>query len=130
MAERNAWDALSDSTRREILLMLRNAPCSAGQIAEQFSISKPSISHHLNLLREAGLVRSEKRGQHNYYMLIPETFAELRAFLSLFPDAADDARTTLPAEAAPTREKPKAPAPAKKQEEAPPKKRASVPVYF
>ena len=128
MAERNAWDALSDSTRREILLLLRTAPCSAGQIAEHFSISKPSISHHLNLLREAGLVRSEKRGQHIYYMLIPEAFAELKAFLSLFPDAADDAMTTLPAEAAVTREKPKAPA--KKQEEAPPKKRASVPVYF
>ena len=128
MAERNAWDALSDSTRREILLMLRDAPCSAGQIAEQFSISKPSISHHLNLLREAGMVRSEKRGQHIYYMLIPETFTALKEFLSLFPETANEAMTALPAEAAATREYSKAPA--KKQEEAPVKKRSSVPVYF
>ena len=127
MAERNAWDALSDSTRREILLMLCNAPCSAGQIAEQFSISKPSISHHLNLLREAGLVRSEKRGQHIFYMLIPEAFAPLKAFLSMFPDVAEESMTALPAEQTIVKEKPKAPA--KKQEEAP-RKRASVPVYF
>ena len=130
MAERNAWDALSDSTRREILLLLVKTPCSAGEIAQQFSISKPSISHHLNLLREAGLVRSEKRGQHIYYMLIPEAFAQLKAFLALFPDTADEAMTTLPAEAAVIREKPQTPI--KKQEEAPApvKKRASVPVYF
>ena len=73
-------------------------------------------------------MRSEKRGQHIYYMLIPEAFTALKELLALFPDDSSEAMTTLPAEAAVTREKPKAPA--KKQEEAPVRKRASVPVYF
>ena len=113
-----------------MLSLLKKSDMNAGEIAEHFDMTKPSISHHLNLLREAGLVRSEKRGQHIYYMLIPEAFAQLKAFLALFPDTADEAMTALPAEAAVTREKPQTPI--KKQEEvpAPVKKRASVPVYF
>ncbi|GAB4404438.1 MAG: autorepressor SdpR family transcription factor [Bacteroidia bacterium] len=61
--------ALNDPTRRRILEMLRAGDLSAGEIAAAFDMTKPSISHHLNLLRQADLVLAEKRGQYIYYSL-------------------------------------------------------------
>lgn len=63
------FKALNDQTRREILEMLREGDKTAGEIADQFNISKPSISHHLDLLKQAGLVESVKEGQYVYYSL-------------------------------------------------------------
>ncbi|MBA2328271.1 MAG: autorepressor SdpR family transcription factor [Chitinophagaceae bacterium] len=63
------FKALNDQTRREILEMLRAGDMTAGEIADQFNISKPSISHHLDLLKQAGLVESVKEGQYVYYSL-------------------------------------------------------------
>lgn len=63
------FKALNDTTRREILELLKDKDLTAGEIAEQFNISKPSISHHLDLLRQAGLVISVKEGQYIYYSL-------------------------------------------------------------
>jgi ArsR family transcriptional regulator, arsenate/arsenite/antimonite-responsive transcriptional repressor len=63
------FKALNDQTRREILEMLRKGDKTAGEIADQFNISKPSISHHLDLLKQAGLVESVKEGQYVYYSL-------------------------------------------------------------
>ncbi|MDB5124688.1 MAG: sdpR 5 [Mucilaginibacter sp.] len=63
------FKALNDPTRREILEMLKDKDLTAGEIADRFSISKPSISHHLDLLRQAGLVVSVKEGQFIYYSL-------------------------------------------------------------
>jgi DNA-binding transcriptional ArsR family regulator len=63
------FKALNDQTRREILEMLRTGDKTAGEIADQFHISKPSISHHLDILRQAGLVESIKQGQYIYYSL-------------------------------------------------------------
>ena len=63
------FKALNDPTRREILELLKEKDLTAGEIADQFSISKPSISHHLDLLRQAGLVVSVKEGQFIYYSL-------------------------------------------------------------
>jgi ArsR family transcriptional regulator, arsenate/arsenite/antimonite-responsive transcriptional repressor len=63
------FKALNDSTRREILELLKEKDLTAGEIADQFNISKPSISHHLDLLRQAGLVVSVKEGQFIYYSL-------------------------------------------------------------
>ena len=63
------FKALNDPTRREILEMLKEKDLTAGEIADRFNISKPSISHHLDLLRQAGLVASEKEGQFIYYSL-------------------------------------------------------------
>lgn len=63
------FKALNDPTRREILEMLKEKDLTAGEIADRFNISKPSISHHLDLLRQAGLVVSEKDGQFIYYSL-------------------------------------------------------------
>jgi DNA-binding transcriptional ArsR family regulator len=63
------FKALNDSTRREILSMLKEKDMTAGEIAERFNISKPSISHHLDLLRQAELVTSVKEGQFVYYSI-------------------------------------------------------------
>ncbi|HWZ02485.1 MAG TPA: autorepressor SdpR family transcription factor [Mucilaginibacter sp.] len=63
------FKALNDPTRREILELLKEKDLTAGEIADQFNISKPSISHHLDLLRQAGLVVSVKEGQFVFYSL-------------------------------------------------------------
>lgn len=64
-----AFKALNDDTRRKILELLRQQDLSAGEIADHFNIGKPSISHHLDLLKQADLVTSEKKGQFVYYTL-------------------------------------------------------------
>ena len=65
----NTFKALSDPTRRKILELLKEEDLTAGEIAEYFNISKPSISHHLNILKNAELVLWEKKGQNIYYSL-------------------------------------------------------------
>ena len=61
--------ALADPTRRAILELLQHNDMTAGEIADKFQISFPSISHHLDLLKQAKLVTSEKEGQYVYYSL-------------------------------------------------------------
>lgn len=79
------FKALSDKTRREILRLLREGDRNAGEIAEQFDISKPSISHHLNVLKSAELVLSERRGQEIIYSLNTTVMQEfLTEMLELF----------------------------------------------
>jgi DNA-binding transcriptional ArsR family regulator len=63
------FKALNDPTRRQILELLQEKDLTAGEIAGQFKISFPSISHHLDLLKQAKLVTSEKDGQYVYYSL-------------------------------------------------------------
>ena len=63
------FKALNDATRREILEILKDGDKTAGEIADAFSITKPSISHHLDLLKQAGLVEAVKQGQFIYYSL-------------------------------------------------------------
>lgn len=63
------FKALNDETRREILELLRVKEMTAGDIADQFNISKPSISHHLDILKRANMVTSEKKGQFVVYSL-------------------------------------------------------------
>ncbi|MFH1051216.1 MAG: autorepressor SdpR family transcription factor [bacterium] len=63
------FKALDDVTRREILELLKDGDKTAGEIAEKFNISKPSISYHLDLLRQGDLVVSIKKGQFVYYTL-------------------------------------------------------------
>lgn len=63
------FKALNDPTRRAILEMLHEKDMTAGEIAERFSISWPSVSHHLDLLKQARLVIAEKDGQYVYYSL-------------------------------------------------------------
>ena len=63
------FKALNDATRRQILEMLHEKDLTAGEIADRFSMSFPSISHHLDLLKQAKLVTAEKEGQYVYYSL-------------------------------------------------------------
>ena len=63
------FKALSDPTRRQILELLRRGPKSAGEISEQFGTSGATISHHLSVLKDAGLVSDEKRGKYIFYEL-------------------------------------------------------------
>lgn len=63
------FKALADPTRRRILELLRDGDVTAGELAEHFDISKPSLSHHLATLRSAGLVSDERRGQNIVYSL-------------------------------------------------------------
>ena len=80
-----AFKALSDKTRREILKLLNNRDMSAGEIAEHFDMSKPSISKHLDILREAELVSSEKKGQFIIYSINTSVIQEVLCnFLEIF----------------------------------------------
>ena len=71
------FKALNDATRREILQLLREKDRTAGEIADHFSISKPSISHHLDLLKQADLVNSVRKGQFIYYSINTTVLDEL-----------------------------------------------------
>lgn len=63
------FKALNDETRRQIVELLKEKDMNAGEIADRFNISKPSISHHLDLLKRADLITSEKKGQFVEYSL-------------------------------------------------------------
>lgn len=71
------FKALSDPTRRKILKMLRQGDMTAGEISTHFSISKPSLSHHLNVLKQADLVLDERKGQYIYYTLNTSVFQDV-----------------------------------------------------
>lgn len=74
--------ALADPVRRDILRMLRDQPVNAGLIAGVFSVSRPAVSRHLRVLREAGLVRHELSGRERMYRLTLDALSELEAFLA------------------------------------------------
>ncbi|MVM34201.1 autorepressor SdpR family transcription factor [Spirosoma sp. HMF4905] len=80
----NLFKALNDPTRRQILDLLRGGDLNAGEIAERFDMTKPSISHHLDLLRQAGLVEATKQGQFINYSLNTTVLDELLAWLMSF----------------------------------------------
>ena len=73
--------AIADAVRREILLLLRDEPLSAGQIAAQFVISRPAVSRHLRVLRGAGLVRDTADGRRRVYTLVTAPLDELAGWL-------------------------------------------------
>lgn len=81
-----AFKALNDPTRREILEMLRKGDMTAGEIADSFNISKPSISHHLDLLKQADMVVSVKRGQFIYYSLNTTVLDDIMKWFMQFTD--------------------------------------------
>ena len=68
------FKALNDQTRRDILEMLRESDMTAGDIADKFEMTKPSISHHLSLLKQANLVVDIRKGQFIYYSLNTTVF--------------------------------------------------------
>lgn len=78
--------ALSDATRREILRALRERDLTAGEIASRFPITAASVSHHLSVLREAGLVQSERNGRTIVYSLESTVFQDFVRELMTFLD--------------------------------------------
>jgi len=74
--------ALADPIRRDILRLLRDAPRSAGAIAGAFSVTRPAISRHLRVLREAGLVVDRAQGRERVYRLEPGPLAAIEAFIA------------------------------------------------
>jgi DNA-binding transcriptional ArsR family regulator len=78
--------ALAEPRRREILKLLHHSELAAGEIAEQFDVTRPAISQHLRVLERAGLVRVRKAGTKRLYQVRPEAIEELAEFLSEFWD--------------------------------------------
>ncbi len=74
MSKEKVFQALSSGVRRRILAYLSHTSMTAGEIAERFDISKPSLSKHLSILENAGLVESEKKGQYVHYSLVKDNF--------------------------------------------------------
>ncbi len=75
------FKALNDSTRRKILELLKEKDLTAGEISEHFNISKPSISHHLDLLSQAGLITREKQGQFVIYALNTSVLEDITTWI-------------------------------------------------
>jgi DNA-binding transcriptional ArsR family regulator len=98
-AQQSVFKALADPTRRKILKALQSGSQTAGALAENFPITRASLSHHFNILKMANLVRTERRGQHIVYSLNTTVLQEATAMLlDVFAPAkqsdADDDRST------------------------------------
>ena len=74
--------ALADPTRREILELLKNGRLSAGEIGEHFSVTGPSISRHLSILKEADLIRDTREGKFIYYDLKTSVLEEIMLWIT------------------------------------------------
>jgi len=91
MGFQNTFKALSDPTRREILNLLKNGSMTAGEIGSHFSMTGATISHHLSVLREAGLIYDEKVGKYIYYELNMSVIDEILSWAtSLKGDATNE----------------------------------------
>jgi DNA-binding transcriptional ArsR family regulator len=87
MRMNEAFKALADPTRRDILTLLRRGEMTAGELAEQFDMSKPSVSHHFGVLKQADLISSRRVGQQIYYSLNTTVVEDLMTIiLGLFAD--------------------------------------------
>jgi len=75
------FKALNDETRRKIIELLKDNDMNAGEIADKFKISKPSISHHLDILKRADLITSEKKGQFIEYSLNTTILEDLMSWI-------------------------------------------------
>ena len=81
MGFQETFRALGDATRRRILDLLKGGRRSAGELAAEFDLSNATISHHLSMLKEAGLVSEERQGKHIYYELRASVLEEVMSWL-------------------------------------------------
>ena len=81
-----ALKAIAAPRRRQILTLVREGELSAGEIASHFDVTRPAVSQHLNVLKEAGLVSERRNGTRRLYRVRPEGLTELRQFLEGFWD--------------------------------------------
>lgn len=86
----SAFKALADPTRRRILELLRAGELTAGELAEHFDMTKPSISHHLSTLKAAGLVDAERDGQSIVYSLNTTVMQDLMRWFYTFTDRSEN----------------------------------------
>lgn len=86
----DAFKALSDPTRRKILELLQENPMNAGEIADYFQITKPSISHHLTILKNSGLIVDERKGQNIVYSLDMTVFQDMLKWFMNFMKVEDE----------------------------------------
>jgi DNA-binding transcriptional ArsR family regulator len=86
-----ALKAIAAPHRRQILSLVRDGELSAGEIAAHFEVTRPAVSQHLNVLKEAGLVSERRNGTRRLYRARPEGLAELKDFLEEFWDVRLDA---------------------------------------
>jgi DNA-binding transcriptional ArsR family regulator len=84
LAMEEAIRAIAEPNRRRILKLVSGGELSAGEIAAEFEITRPAVSQHLTVLREAGLVSERREGTRRLYSLRPEGFADLKSFLEAF----------------------------------------------
>jgi DNA-binding transcriptional ArsR family regulator len=89
--QQTVWKALADPTRRSIIRTLKNGSKTAGDIADEFPMTRASLSHHFNALKAAELVRTERRGQHIVYSLNTSVLDDMATILmDLFASKGDD----------------------------------------
>ena len=99
LAEDRAWDALGDPTRRRVFELLREGPRPVVELAAEVPVSRPAVSQHLAVLKEAGLVIDRRDGRRNVYRIDPRGLTTLRTYLeamwddvlAAFADAAERA---------------------------------------
>ena len=94
MAYHKAIAALGDPTRRSVFEELRKGPTPVGELARRLPVSRPAVSQHLRVLKEAGLVSDRREGTRRLYSLDGDGIAELRAYLDGFWEVALDAFST------------------------------------
>ena len=91
--QNSVFKALSDPSRRKILMLLKEKDLTAGEVAEHFDMTKPSISHHLNILKQANLDLDERQGQNISYSLNTTVFQEvMRFFLEMIEKEESEAK--------------------------------------
>jgi len=88
MAYGQVMDALGDPTRRAVLELLRRGPRAVGDLAEHLPVSRPAVSQHLRILKDAGLVRVHPDGSRHLYAVEPKGLEEARRYLERYWDAA------------------------------------------
>jgi len=94
-SHQTVWKALADPTRRGIIRTLKEGSKTAGDIADEFPMTRASLSHHFNALKAADLVRTERRGQHIVYSLNTSVLDEVAAILmDLFASGNTDDKET------------------------------------
>ena len=102
MAYGNALLALADPTRRQVFEQLRAGPRAVGQLAEAMPVSRPAVSQHLKVLKDAGLVREQRDGARRIYEIDPQGLGALRRWIDSFWEeslaafSAEAERTTDP----------------------------------
>src|ERR1044071_3590073 len=80
----NGMDALGDATRRAIFERLADGPKAVGEIADELPVSRPAVSQHLKVLKQAGLVIDRAQGTRRLYQLNPQGIQDLRAYFDQF----------------------------------------------